>query len=76
MPLSPRVAVLIVATLVAGLILWMARDSIRPFILGLLFVYLLDPPIRWLVRRGVRRIFATWIVYVVGIVPDRRGSSR
>lgn len=67
-PLSPRVAVLVVATFVAGLVLWMARDSIRPFILGLLFVYLLDPPVRWLVRRGVRRIFAILIVYVVGIV--------
>ena len=67
-PLSPRVAVLIVAALVAGLVLWMARDSIRPFILGLLFVYLLDPPVRWLARRGVRRIFAILIVYVVGIV--------
>ena len=68
MPLSPRVAVLIVAALVAGLVLWMARDSIRPFILGLLFVYLLDPPVRWLVRRGLRRTLAILVVYVVGIV--------
>ena len=68
MPLSPRVAVLIGAAIVAGLVLWMARDSIRPFILGLLFVYLLDPPVRWLVRRGLRRIFAILLVYVVGIV--------
>ena len=64
-PLSPRVAVLIAATIVAGLVLWMARDSIRPFILGLLFVYLLEPPVRWLVRRGVRRIFAIVLVYAV-----------
>jgi len=67
-PLSPRVAVLIVAGLIAGLVLWMARDSIRPFILGLLFVYLLDPPVRWLVRRGLRRTLAILVVYVVGIV--------
>jgi predicted PurR-regulated permease PerM len=67
-PLSPRVAVLICAAIVGGLVLWMARDSIRPFILGLLFVYLLDPPVRWLVRRGVRRTLAILIVYVVGIV--------
>jgi predicted PurR-regulated permease PerM len=53
---------------VAGLVLWMARDSIRPFILGLLFVYLLDPPVRWLVRRGLRRTLAILVVYVVGIV--------
>ena len=67
-PLSPRVAVLIAAAIVAGLVLWMARDSIRPFILGLLFVYLLDPPVRWLVRRGLRRTLAILVVYVVGII--------
>jgi predicted PurR-regulated permease PerM len=67
-PLSPRVVVLIVAAAVAGLVLWMARDSIRPFILGLLFVYLLDPPVRWLVRRGFRRTFAIFFVYIVGII--------
>jgi predicted PurR-regulated permease PerM len=66
-PLSPRVLILIVAGLIAGLVLWMARDSIRPFILGLLFVYLLDPPVRWLARRGVRRTLAILTVYVVGI---------
>jgi predicted PurR-regulated permease PerM len=68
LPLSPRVAVLIGAAVVLGLVLWMARDSVRPFIIGLLFVYLLDPPVRWLVRRGVRRSIAILIVYVVGIV--------
>jgi predicted PurR-regulated permease PerM len=46
----------------------MARDSIRPFILGLLLVYLLDPPVRWLVRRGLRRTLAILVVYVVGII--------
>jgi len=66
-PMSPRVVVLAVAAAVAGLVLWMARDSIRPFILGLLFVYLLDPLVRMLVRRGIRRVFAIVIVYVVGI---------
>ncbi len=67
-PLSPRVTVLIVAAIVVGLLLWMARDSVQPFIVGLLFVYLLDPPVRWLARHGVRRSFAILIVYVVGIV--------
>ena len=66
-PLSPRVAVLIAAAVIGGLVFWMARDSIRPFILGLLFVYLLDPPIRWLVARGLRRTLAILVVYVVGI---------
>jgi predicted PurR-regulated permease PerM len=59
--------VLITAGVIAGVVLWMARDSIRPFILGLLFVYLLDPPVRWLVRHGLRRTLAILVVYVVGI---------
>ena len=66
-PLSPRVAVIVVAAIVLGLLLWMARDSVRPFIVGLLFVYLLDGPVRWLVRRGLRRSLAILVVYVVGI---------
>jgi predicted PurR-regulated permease PerM len=66
--LSPRVAVLILAGIIVGLLLWMARDSVRPFVVGLLFVYLLDPPVRWLVRRGVRRSLAILIVYVVAII--------
>ena len=39
-PLSPRVAILVAAFAIIGLLLWMARDSVRPFILGILFVYL------------------------------------
>jgi predicted PurR-regulated permease PerM len=67
-PLSPRVAVLVGAAIVIGVLLWLARDSVRPFVVGLLFVYLLDPPVRWLARHGVRRSLAILIVYVVGIL--------
>ena len=67
-PLSPRVAVLIGAAIVITTLLWMAREGVQPFVVGLLFVYLLDPPVRWLARHGVRRSFAILLVYVVGIV--------
>jgi predicted PurR-regulated permease PerM len=67
-PLSPRVAVLIGAAIALALVLWMARDALRPFIVGLLVVYLLDPPIRFLARRGVPRLLAIVLVYVVAIV--------
>ena len=67
-PLSPRVAVLIAAAIVVGVLLWMARDAVRPFVVGLLLVYLLDPPVRWLARRGIRRTIAILLVYVVAIV--------
>ena len=64
-PVSPRVAVLIAAAVVLAFVLAMAADSVRPFIVGLLFVYLLDPPVRWLVRLRVPRPLAILIVYVV-----------
>ncbi len=67
-PLSPRVVVLVVAAIVVGLLLWMARDSVRPFVVGLLLVYLLDIPVRWLARRGLRRPFAILVVYVATLL--------
>jgi predicted PurR-regulated permease PerM len=66
--LSPRVAVLIAAAIVIGVMLWMARDAVRPFILGLLLVYLLDPPVRWLAGRGMRRSVAIIVVYVIAVL--------
>lgn len=67
-PLSPRVLVLALAFLAVIALLWMARDSVRPFVVGLLLVYLLDPPVKWLARRGLPRVLAIAIVYVVAIV--------
>jgi predicted PurR-regulated permease PerM len=64
-PLSPRVAVLVAGAVVFLLLLAMAADSVRPFIVGLLFVYLLDPPVRWLVRLRVPRMLAILLVYIV-----------
>ncbi len=66
-PLSPRVALLVVAGLVLGLLLWMARDAVRPFVVGLLFVYLLDPLVRRLAATGLRRSLAILVVYVGAI---------
>jgi predicted PurR-regulated permease PerM len=66
--LSPRVAVLIAAAVVIGILLWMARDAVRPFVVGLLLVYLLDPPVRWLTRHGLRRSLAILLVYVATVV--------
>jgi predicted PurR-regulated permease PerM len=65
---SPRVVVMIVAAVVVGILLWLARDAVRPFVVGLLVVYLLDPPVRWLARRGVRRSLAILIVYVLAVL--------
>jgi predicted PurR-regulated permease PerM len=66
--LSPRVALLVGAAVVLGVLLWLARDAVRPFVVGLLMVYLLDPPVRWLTTRGVRRTVAILLVYVIAVV--------
>jgi len=62
-PLSPRVAVLFGAGVLISVLLILAQSSVRPFIVGLLFVYLLDPPVRWLSRHGLRRSIAILVVY-------------
>jgi predicted PurR-regulated permease PerM len=67
-PFSPRVAILVATAVVFGMVLAMAADSVRPFIVGLLFVYLLDPPVRWLVRLRIPRLLAILIVYAVTVV--------
>ena len=67
-PLSPRVALLIASAVVFLVILMVAADAVRPFIIGLLFVYLLDPPVRLLVRLRVPRLLAILIVYVVVVI--------
>lgn len=67
-PLSPRVGVLIAAAIILGVLLWLARDAVRPFVFGLLLVYLLDPPVRWLSRIGLPRTLSIVIVYVVAVV--------
>jgi predicted PurR-regulated permease PerM len=64
-PLSPRVAILIAALVVVGVLLWMARDAVRPFVVGLLIVYMLDAPVRYLARLGIPRALAILIVYIV-----------
>jgi predicted PurR-regulated permease PerM len=66
--ISPRVALLIGTAILLAVLLWMARDAVRPFVVGLLLVYLLDPPVRWLARRGMPRTFAILLVYVVTVV--------
>ena len=61
-------AVLIAAAIVIGVLLWMARDAVRPFIVGLLLVYLLDPPVRWLAGAACAGALAILLVYVVAIL--------
>jgi predicted PurR-regulated permease PerM len=59
------VALVLCAAVLIALLLYQGREALSPFIVGLLLVYLLDPPVEWLSRRRVPRWLAILIVYVV-----------
>lgn len=63
-PTSPRVALLGVAGAVLGIILYAGREALGPFIVGLLVVYLLAPPVERLSRLGLPRAISILVVYV------------
>jgi predicted PurR-regulated permease PerM len=62
------VALVIAAAALVGIALFLGREALSPFIVGLLLVYLLDPPVERLARRGVPRWLAVLVVYVIAIV--------
>jgi predicted PurR-regulated permease PerM len=58
-----------VAAAILALVLFLGRQALGPFILGLLIVYLLHPPIDRISRLGVPRWIAVLLVYVgVGFI--------
>jgi predicted PurR-regulated permease PerM len=67
-PLSPRVALLVGAAIVLGIVLNAGREALGPFIVGLLVVYLLAPPIERLARLGLPRWISILLVYVAATV--------
>lgn len=54
---------LVMITLVAWL-LWSARGALPAFFIGLALVFILDPGVTWLARRGVPRWAAVIVTYV------------
>jgi predicted PurR-regulated permease PerM len=62
-PMSPRVALLAIAAALLGIVLYAGREALAPFIVGLLLVYLVDPPIERLARLGLPRPVAILLVY-------------
>ena len=50
---TPRVALLIGAIVVIGVIFYMARGSLGPFVLGLVLIYVMDPAVERLSRLHV-----------------------
>src|SRR5688572_28457825 len=70
---TPRVALVIGAFLIGGILLYLGRSALAPFILGALIVYLLDPAVGWLSRirigrRTIPRGLAVLVVYAVVVL--------
>jgi len=61
---TPRVAFVIIAGVALVALLYAGRDILAPFVLGLFFVFLLDPPVEWLARRRIGRGWAVLLVYL------------
>lgn len=62
---TPRVALVIFTAIVIGVLLYLGRGALGPFILGLILVYILDPAVQLLVRRGFPRGLSVLLVYIV-----------
>ncbi|HEX5148471.1 MAG TPA: AI-2E family transporter [Candidatus Limnocylindrales bacterium] len=65
--MTPRVALLATAAVVVAVVLYAGREALGPFIVGLLIVYLLAPPIEWLARLRIPRALAILLVYAVAV---------
>ena len=66
-PMTPRVGLLAIAAAVVGIVLYAGREALGPFIVGLLIVYLLAPPIERLARLGLPRPVAILVVYAAAL---------
>jgi predicted PurR-regulated permease PerM len=64
-PPTPRVALMLFAAIVVAFVLYLGRDALSPFIVGLLLVFLLDPAVERLGRLGLPRGVAILLVYAV-----------
>jgi predicted PurR-regulated permease PerM len=72
---TPRVALVIATAVVVGSLLYLGREAVSPFIVGLLIVYLLNPLVERLTRRRLPRWAAVLVVYVLTAVVLVQGIS-
>jgi predicted PurR-regulated permease PerM len=67
-PPTPRVLVVIIGAIVVAAVIYIGRDSVRPFVVGLILAYLLDIPVERMSRVGIPRWVSVLIVYAVFVV--------
>jgi predicted PurR-regulated permease PerM len=62
-PPSKRVTLLILTATVVGVLLYLGREALGPFVVGLMLVYLLAPAVERLSRLGLPRWASILVVY-------------
>jgi predicted PurR-regulated permease PerM len=63
---TPRVALVIGAVVVLGVVLYMGRSALTPFIAGALLIYILDPAVNFFSRlRVAGRTLPRWLAVLV-----------
>lgn len=65
MSLKNQITAWIVLLVILGLLLWMFRGILLPFVLGITLAYLLNPFVDWLEQRKIHRGFAALIVMLI-----------
>src|SRR4029078_12295426 len=67
-PLTPRVLVLLIGVVVAGVALYFGRHSLGPFVGGLVLAYVLAVPVERMSRRGLPRWTCVLLVYALVVI--------
>jgi predicted PurR-regulated permease PerM len=68
-------ALLLIAALVVAFLLYLGRGALTPFVIGLVLIYVLDPAVRALIRRGIRPAIAVLIVYAITLLVLVEGAA-
>ena len=68
MSLKNQITAWIVLLVFFGLLVWVFRGILLPFVLGITFAYLLNPFVDWLEARKLSRGFSTLIVMLVAML--------
>src|SRR5918999_157213 len=70
---TPRVGLLIATVIVLGVLLYLGRSALTPFLIGLVLIYIFDPAVDWLAKRRlgrwqIPRALAVLIVYILAAI--------
>lgn len=68
MSLKNQITAWIVLLVIVGVMLWLFRGILLPFVLGITLAYLLNPIVDWLEKHGLHRGFAALVIMLVAVL--------